>query len=299
MGINAKRSFGKELEAVLGVTNSVNTENDSSQNIQRELKTVMISQLVPGKYQPRVEFDLESLKELSESIKENGILQPIIVRSVGQNYEIIAGERRWRASKIAGLEKVPVIICNIGDESALAFALIENIQRKDLNPIEEANALHRLVNEFAMTHEQIAKVVGRSRTMVTNMLRLLNLPELLKEMLVQRKIEMGHARAVLTLPGEEQVQVVDSIIANGLNVRETEELVRRISKKSGHKNFNNTQKQDPKIVAFEKELLNLFNIKAEIKTNKKGNGKLVLSFQSFQKLEYFISTLRRNRLSMI
>ena len=204
MTVSSHRRLGGGLDAILGAVNA-NSSDELLENSKQEFKKIMVNQLVPGQYQPRRQFDQKALEELSLSISKQGIIQPIVVRKINMSeYEIIAGERRWRAAQMAGLQQVPVIICNVTDESALAFSLIENIQRQDLNPIEEAVALKRLVEEFKMTHEQVAESVGRSRSMVTNMLRLLNLVPSVQQLLVEKKLDIGHARLLLVFSKDDQ-----------------------------------------------------------------------------------------------
>jgi ParB family transcriptional regulator, chromosome partitioning protein len=222
----ARRTFGEGLNDVFGKTKAYIEEIEVSSGVHREFKTVLPNEIKPGVYQPRRDFDQHSLQELADSIKEKGILQPLIVRKSGKGYEIIAGERRWRAAQMAGLDQIPIVICEINDNDALAFSLIENIQRQDLNPIEEAIALNRLIEEFTMTHEEVAKSIGRSRTMVTNMLRLLNLEDLVKEMLISHHLEMGHARALLSLSESKQITVAKFIVDKQMTVREAEAYVR-------------------------------------------------------------------------
>ena len=201
MTTSLRKNFGGGLDAVLG---AVNSDAVVSENAGKELKTLMVQQLSPGIYQPRREFDQVALQELSNSIASQGIVQPIVVRNSGnEKYEIIAGERRWRAAQMAGLQQVPVITCDISDESALAFGLIENIQRQDLNPLEEAFVLKWLIEEFKMTHEQVAKSVGRSRATVSNMLRLLNLSQPVQVQLVSKQLDVGHAKLLLVFSTEE------------------------------------------------------------------------------------------------
>ena len=214
MGTN--KGLGRGLDALL----SNNTENNNS------LEVCHINNLKTGKYQPRSHMNQIALNELAESIKTQGIMQPIVVRAVGdKRYEIVAGERRWRAAKIANLTEVPILIKDITDESALAMALIENIQREDLNSIEEAKGIQRLIDEFGMTHESASHILGKSRTTVTNLLRLLNLSEHVQKALLEGRIEMGHARAMLSLPGSDQVMLCQKVINNKLSVREVESLI--------------------------------------------------------------------------
>ena len=227
--MSKNKGLGRGLDALL----SGEIEESSSAD---QLKTMPVTALQPGKYQPRTFMDPASLESLAESIRAQGIMQPIVVRKVSQDrYEIIAGERRWRAAQLAGLTQVPVIIREIPDEAALAMALIENIQREDLNPIEEAHGLQKLMDEFAMTHEVIAKAVGRSRSAVSNTLRLLNLHAKVQDLLLSNQLDMGHARALLSLQGAEQVVLANEIVLNKLTVRDAESLAKRAQQKAGTK----------------------------------------------------------------
>jgi ParB family chromosome partitioning protein len=216
------KGLGRGLDALLGGGAATKTRE------QEELAQLPIGALKPGKYQPRTRMDNASLTELADSIRARGVIQPIIVRPVGaEQYEILAGERRWRAARIAGLERVPAVIREVPDEAALGIGLIENIQREDLNPLEEANGLKRLIEEFQLTHEQVATAIGRSRTGVTNLLRLLELAAPVQAMLQDGKIDMGHARALLALSRGRQVEVAEQVVAKRLSVRETERLVQQ------------------------------------------------------------------------
>ncbi len=225
-----KRGLGRGLDALLAdVQQDDSGVNDSLQYFPLDL-------LQPGKYQPRVDMSQDSLDELADSIRAQGLVQPIVVRPVNDgHYEIIAGERRWRASKIAGLDTVPALVRDVSDRNAIAMALIENIQRENLNPMEEANALHRLREEFSMTHQEAAEAVGRSRAAVSNLLRLRNLNDEVKRLVENCDLEMGHARALLALEGEQQSTAAQHIVEKGLSVRETEQLVRRLLKPAKEK----------------------------------------------------------------
>jgi ParB family chromosome partitioning protein len=222
-----KRGLGRGLNAMLPKKEEVAPPKTG-------LDEIPIEFIQPGKYQPRTYFAEESIAELSDSIKAQGVIQPIVLRPIGDDrYEIIAGERRWRAAQLAGIEKIPAVIRTVDDESALAMSLIENIQREDLNPLEEATALQRLIDDFQFTHQEVADAVGKSRSAVTNTLRLTQLALPVAEMLVAGDLEMGHARALLTLEVNEQVAVAKQVVARGLNVRQTEELVRAAGKTAG------------------------------------------------------------------
>ncbi len=258
------------------------------------LKTLRVDQLQPGKYQPRTQMDQESLVSLAESIKAQGIMQPILVRPLAnelqERYEIIAGERRWRASQLAGLQEVPVLVRDIPDESALAMALIENIQRENLNPLEEALGIKRLIDEFDMTHQLASEAVGRSRTAVTNLLRLLNLLPPVQAMLMQGEIDMGHARALLGLDDARQVMAAEQVVARQLSVREAERLVKRLSV---------DEKRPAKQVAVDRDILRLQENLAErlgaavqIQTGRGGAGTLKIRYASLDQLDDIIARFK-------
>jgi len=242
------------------------------------LTSVPVRDIKPGRYQPRSQMDDEGLQELADSIKAQGVIQPVIVREHGlSQYELIAGERRWRASQLAGLTEIPVVIKSIGDEEALAMGLIENIQRENLNPIEEAQGLKRLVDEFGLTHETVAKAVGRSRSAVSNSLRLLALPEPVQEMLFLRQLEMGHARALLSLPVMEQLSLAQKAVKNGWSVREGErrsQLAQQTPQEKKPKTVS------PDIRYLNEALTEKLGVRAEVQTANHKRGKVVLHFDS-------------------
>ena len=255
------------------------------------LKTVKLDDLQPGKYQPRTRMDQASLEELARSLKAQGMMQPILARPLGKGrYEIIAGERRWRAAKLAGLREVPVVIREVPDSAALAMALIENIQRENLNPLEEATGIHRLINEFKMTHQEAAEAVGRSRAATSNLLRLLNLPQSVQALLYDGKIDMGHARALLALEGRRQEDLAKRVAERGLSVRETEKLVQDILNPKPKKSSRVKTNRD--ILRFEEELSEKFGTEVEIKPGKRGAGKLVISYASHQHLDDLLSKFK-------
>jgi ParB family chromosome partitioning protein len=255
------------------------------------LKTVKLDDLQPGKYQPRTRMDQASLEELARSLKAQGVMQPILARPLGKGrYEIIAGERRWRAAKLAGLREVPVVIREVPDSAALAMALIENIQRENLNPLEEATGIHRLINEFKMTHQEAAEAVGRSRAATSNLLRLLNLPQSVQALLYDGKIDMGHARALLALEGRRQEDLAKRVAERGLSVRETEKLVQDILNPKPKKSSKVKTNRD--ILRFEEELSEKFGTEVEIKPGKRGAGKLVISYASHQHLDDLLSKFK-------
>jgi ParB family chromosome partitioning protein len=279
------KGLGRGLDALLAGNEAQNKEQ------QRSLP---VGSLQPGKYQPRTQMDAASLEELAASIRAQGLMQPILVRPVGDKlgddrFEIIAGERRWRAAQIAGLSEVPTLIRDIPDESALAMALIENIQRENLNPLEEAHGLQRLIDEFSMTHQQAADAVGRSRPAASNLLRLLQLAAPVQELLMRGEIDMGHARALLPLSGVLQVQLAQRVVQKGLSVRDTERLVQHALKPPKE---IEAKKPDRDLVRLQDELADLLGAQVEIRTNKKGAGKLQIEFGDLDQLEGILERLR-------
>ncbi|OED45218.1 chromosome partitioning protein ParB [Endozoicomonas sp. (ex Bugula neritina AB1)] len=286
----AKQRLGTNLNALLGGANlsaslSGELSGPSQTSEDRELRDLPIEYVVRGKYQPRRDMHPEALEELAESIKEQGIMQPIVVRPLAKNkYEIIAGERRWRAAQLAGLFEIPAMIREVADEAAIAMALIENIQREDLNPIEEAIALSRLQQEFELTQQEVAQAVGKSRTAVTNLLRLMTLNPEVKKMLEYGDLEMGHARALLSLSDSEQLEAAQLVVIKGLSVRQTESLVRRLlqEKEQGEKK---KKRIDPNIKSLEDDLAAKLGARVAIQCNAKGKGKLVISYNSLDELD--------------
>ncbi|VVC74785.1 putative chromosome-partitioning protein ParB [Aquicella siphonis] len=279
-----KRGLGKSLDALLAYKSSEpQTSVDPDDTSHEKLARLSVDLIQRGKYQPRREMDSQALEDLANSIRAQGIIQPLIVRPVGEKFEIIAGERRWRAAQLAGLSDVPVIIRQIPDEAAIAMALIENIQRENLNPIEEAAALERLIQEFGMTHQQVAEAVGKSRASVTNLLRLLALPEEVKNMLERGLLEMGHARTLITLPESAQLEAAELIISRGLSVRETETLVRQLQ--SGESGNIRKKHQDPDILHLQESLAKQLKLRVAIHCNAKGRGKLVIHYRSLAELD--------------
>jgi len=281
-----RRGLGRGLDALLASPNNndkdgeaVNTNNVNNS----ELQNIAVEQLSSGKYQPRKDMSDLALEELSLSIKSQGIIQPIVVRSIGEDkYEIIAGERRWRAAKLAKLEKVPCLIKNVPDEAAVAIALIENIQREDLNAMEEAIALERLLTEFDLTHQEVSIAVGKSRTTVTNLLRLNKLNSEVKTFLENGDIEMGHARALLALDGELQTATAKIVATKELTVRETESLIKKVQNPDEDKAIKS---KDEKIIAFEDNVAQKLGGNVAIGHNKKGKGKLVISYENLAQFE--------------
>jgi ParB family chromosome partitioning protein len=256
------------------------------------LREVPVDLLQPGKYQPRMDMHPESLEELANSIKAQGVVQPIVIRPIGgDRYEIIAGERRWRAAQIAGLHEIPAVVRDVPDEAAIAMALIENIQREDLNPIEEAIALQRLIDEFEMTHQQAAGAVGRSRAAVSNLLRLLTLNDDVRKMLEHGDLEMGHARALLALQGQAQSEAAREVATKAYSVRETEQLVRRLGEPSARTKKTN-KSVDPDIKRLQEELADKLAAKVLFQHAAKGNGKLVIHYNSLDELDGILSRIQ-------
>ncbi|ACJ31779.1 ParB-like partition protein [Shewanella piezotolerans WP3] len=291
-----KRGLGKGLDALLSTSHAASKRlepkaNEGEQDIKNDdLITLDIDRLQPGKYQPRKDMSTEALEELAESIRAQGVIQPIVVRKVSaEGYEIIAGERRWRASQLAGLTQIPCIVKQVPDEAAVAIALIENIQREDLNAMEEAIALNRLIEEFELTHQQIADAVGKSRATVSNLLRLNGLNEPVKRMLEYGDIDMGHGRALLAIEGDEQTNLARLVVSKELTVRETERLV--------NKTLNQTEivekpAKDHDVVRLESQLIERLGAKVSLTHNKKGKGKMVINYQNLAELEGIISKIR-------
>lgn len=276
-----KRGLGRGLDALLG--DMPVTED------KHQLQTLPIEMLQRGKYQPRKDMNAGKLQELADSIKAQGIVQPIVVRRLNDDkYEIVAGERRWRAGQLAGLHDVPVVIKDIDDRTAMAVALIENIQREDLNPLEEAEALRRLLDEFTMTHQQIADAVGKSRATVTNLLRLIELQLEVKVMLASGQLEMGHARALLALEGNKQVSAAKKIVAEGLTVRGAEKLVRAALEE---KEKPKIKKIDSDTLRLQEELTAKIGAKVAINHQQNGKGKLVINYMSLEELEGIIKRI--------
>lgn len=290
-----KRGLGKGLDALLSTSHAANSKLAASEFADKSVKNddlliLDVDLMQPGKYQPRKDMSPEALEELSESIKAQGIIQPIVVRKISpEMFEIIAGERRWRAAQLAKLDKVPCIVKQVPDESAVAIALIENIQREDLNAMEEAIALQRLMEEFNLTHQQIASAVGKSRATVSNLLRLNGLNEPVKRMLEYGDIDMGHARALLAIEGDEQTTIARLVAAKELTVRETERLVTKTL--NPPKSVDKPAK-DHDVARLESQLVERLGAKVSITHNKKGKGKLVINYQDLAELDGIIDKIR-------
>ncbi len=291
---NKKKSLGRGLGALLGgddvdldVLMEVPVEKHQSENVQpRNVNTININDLHAGKYQPRTEFDKEALDALVESIKEKGVLQPLLVRKQGDKYEIIAGERRWRAAKIAGLKEVPVIVKEFSNQEALEVALVENLLRENLSAIEEAEGLQRLITEFSHTQEALSQIVGKSRSHIANTLRLLNLPQEIQNMVKENKLSAGHARALVGL--DNAVELAKQIIAKDLNVRQVEELV---AKQKEPKKEKVVVKKDQDLTDIENDLNKELGLRIKITPSKMGGGKVVLQYASPAELDMIIDIL--------
>ena len=287
-----KKGLGRGLEVLLGATPDLSSESAL-------VSPVSMSRLRAGKYQPRSRMDEGALNDLADSIREQGVMQPILIRPIndessnGKHYEIIAGERRFRAAQIAGMKEIPAIVKHVDDKAAAAIALIENIQREDLNPLEEAVGIQRLINDFNFTHEQAAHSVGRSRSAVTNLLRLLNLTEPVQTMLTAGDIDMGHARALLGVDGAIQIALATQIVAKRLSVREAEKLVAKtIDQKKNETVPSKTKSQD--LVNLENELSDLLAAKVSFKDGHKGRGKLIIDFDNLDILDGILNKIRMN-----
>lgn len=306
MATKRPKGLGRGLEALLGPTVSETSESRNEVNLDQP-HSLKLEQMIAGQYQPRTQMDEGALYELAESIKAQGIMQPILVRQLSQGpnqglYEIIAGERRFRAARIAGLDQVPVLVRDVADEAAAAMALIENIQREDLNPLEEAIGIQRLIKEFELTHDEAAQAVGRSRSACSNLLRLINLAEPVQTMLMAGDIDMGHARALLALEKAEQINAANQIVAKKLSVRETESLVKNIGLNKEDKGFKVKAAKERDIVQVEEELSDLLGAQVQINLKKKvkrhgvveQQGETIISFGSLDELNGLIERLRKN-----
>ena len=287
MNMAKKRGLGRGLDALLGAAKS--PEVPLATMPQEQLVQLPIEFLQPGQYQPRRDMHSEALEELAASIRQQGIMQPILVRRLGvDRYEIIAGERRWRAAQLAELEKVPCLIREADDRDVVALALIENLQREDLNPIEEASALQRLQKEFSLTQQQVAEAVGKSRSAISNLLRLLQLHPEVRLLLEHGDLEMGHARALLSLEPQDQCQAARQVVAQGLSVRQTESLV----KKWAQPQVAMPQKKDPDIQRLEQKLQDLIGAPVKIRHSAKGKGRLEIGYSSLDELDGILNRWR-------
>ena len=283
--MNRKARLGKGLDALLGGVDQIAAQSDG------ELRYLPVATIRPGRYQPRTNMDETALTELADSIRTHGVVQPIVVRETpAGDYELIAGERRWRAAQMAGLDVIPSVVRRVADEIALAVGLIENIQRENLNPVEEANGLRRLLDEFGLTHQQVADSIGRSRAAVSNLLRLLNLDPAVRAHLENGRLEAGHARAILSLPREQQLAAADTVIQQRLSVRQTEQLVRRyLSGKRKEK--RKTAPKDADLRQLEEELSQ--QLAAPVSLEQRGQGgRVIIEYNSLEELEGILERLR-------
>jgi len=285
-----RRGLGRGLDALLGSGAGVQVAAMAEDGQLRELPVDLIQR---GRYQPRIEIDSETLEELAQSVRARGVVQPIVVRPAedGMHYEIIAGERRWRAAQMAGLAEIPAVVRTVGDDAALAIALIENIQREDLNPIEEATALKRLIDEFGLTHQEAADAVGRSRAAVTNLIRLLELEDEVRKLLQSGELEMGHARALLALEGEAQSRAAREVAAKGLSARETESLVRKL-KSAPTARKPRESREDPDVRRLGEDLSERLGARVQIRQGSGGKGKLVIHYTSLDELDGILNRIR-------
>jgi ParB family transcriptional regulator, chromosome partitioning protein len=273
------KGLGRGLDALLG----------GDEAPREALGTLDLATIRPGRYQPRTRMDEQALAELAQSIRSQGLLQPLVVRPVNGGYELVAGERRWRAAQMAGLTRVPAIVREVPDDAALVMALIENIQREDLNPMEEANALQRLIDEFRMTHEQAADAIGRSRSATSNLLRLLKLAKPVQESLMRGAIEMGHARALLALDGARQIEIAVRIAAKGLSVRETEALVQQLLRTPVHRR---RKRADRDLERLQEDLSERLGTTVQIQPGAKGRGRLIVHYSNLEHLEQLLKRLK-------
>ncbi len=295
--VTKKRGLGRGLDALLGnlepAPSATPPISAGKPPQDSELRHLPVDLIRRGKYQPRVDMHTESLQDLADSIRAQGVVQPIVVKPDGKGeYEIIAGERRWRAAQLAGLQDIPAVVRDVSDKAAMAMALIENIQRENLNPMEEANALQRLIKEFDLTHQEVAEAVGRSRVAVSNLLRLLDLHDDVKRMLEHRELEMGHARAMLALKGAAQSAAARQVVSKGLSVRETEALVRRLLVGGDAPAPVKKTALDPDIRRLQEDLSEKLGAGVEVQHGGKGKGKLVIHYNSLDELEGILAHIK-------
>ena len=275
------KGLGRGLDALLGTDEPERRET---------LGSLPVASIRPGRYQPRTRMDEHALAELAASIRSQGLMQPVIVRPLERDtFELIAGERRWRAAQMAGLNEIPAVVREVPDEAALAMSLIENIQREDLNPIEEAAGVQRLIQEFGMTHDQAADAIGRSRSATSNLLRLLKLAKPVQQMLLEGALDMGHARALLSLDAARQIEAANRVAARGLSAREAEALVRRVARRPAARRNGGAERD---LARLEQEWSERLGTSVEIRSSRKGTGKLVLHFSSLDHLDQLLQKLR-------
>ncbi len=293
MATKKTKGLGRGLDALLGGSSDI---VEATPNVEGAPTTLRVTQMQAGKYQPRTRMDEGALNELAASIKAQGLMQPILVRPIAHNgsdrYEIIAGERRFRAAQIAGLTEVPVLVKDVDDQAAAAMALIENIQREDLNPLEEAQGIHRLITDFNFTHEQAAGAVGRSRSAVSNLLRLLNLAKPVQTMLMAGDIDMGHARALLATDSATQITLANQVVAKRMSVRDAEKLVARTTNEQQNSKARATKEKSRDLTRLEEELSDALATQVVIKVGAKNRGQLIIDFADLDALDELIGKLR-------
>ncbi|MFP6833332.1 MAG: ParB/RepB/Spo0J family partition protein [Porticoccaceae bacterium] len=290
-----RQSLGKGLDALLGFAEDVDASqgmgNEGTQLGDGKLQQIPVEFLQRGQYQPRRDFNADSLQELADSISSQGLIQPIVVRALDQgNYEIIAGERRWRAAQLAGVDQIPAIVREISDQATIAMALIENIQREDLNPVEESQALIRLQNEFNLTQQQVAEAVGKSRSSVTNLMRLAALQPLVQQQLERGDIELGHAKCLLALEGDLQIHAARTVASEGLTVRQTEVLIKKLQSPDVQKKSTTTASQD--ILNLQQQLSEKLGAAVKIQHSVKGSGKLTIGYNSVDELDGILNHIK-------
>ncbi|MEE9303611.1 MAG: ParB/RepB/Spo0J family partition protein [Thiotrichaceae bacterium] len=285
-----KPGLGKGLDILLS---SASKAKKAGEDKDSGMRTLPVDKIEKGQYQPRLSIEPEALQQLADSIKAQGLIQPVVVRPIaGGKYELIAGERRWRACQIAGLHDIPAVIKDIPDQAAAAMSLIENIQREDLNPLEEAIAMERLIEEFGLTHQQTADSVGRSRSAITNLLRLLVLEEKTKVLLDKGELEMGHARALLGLGGSKQVEAAQKVASKGMSVRDTERLVKRLTAAMTDIGSPTSSSRAPEVLKLEQELSEKLGANIQIKYNNKGKGKITIDYNSLDELDGILEHIK-------
>lgn len=289
--IRKKGGLGRGLDALLGAGAAIRSQTPPESTFAEMLRSLPVEQIVRGRYQPRQDLREDTLQELADSIRVQGVVQPIVVRPSGEDcYELIAGERRWRAAQLAGLSEVPAVVREVSDRAAIAMALIENIQREDLNPLEEATALQRLIAEFELTHQQAAEAVGRSRAAVTNLLRLLELSEEVRRLVQDRKLDVGHARALLTLPHALQREAARQVLLRGLSARETEELVRRLRQDDAAP--ASPKPVDPNIRSLQENLSERLGARVQLRHDTSGKGRMVIHYNNLDELDGIIARVK-------
>ncbi|MGB2533279.1 MAG: ParB/RepB/Spo0J family partition protein [Porticoccaceae bacterium] len=290
-----RQSLGKGLDALLGIAEDISTDQgfvaNGVKSEDSKLQQLPVELLQRGKYQPRRDFNADSLQELADSIASQGLIQPIVVRALDQgNYEIIAGERRWRAAQLAGIDEVPAIVREISDQATIAMALIENIQREDLNPVEESQALIRLQDEFNLTQQQVADAVGKSRSAVTNLMRLASLQPLVQQQLERGDIELGHAKCLLALEGDMQIQAARTVASEGLTVRQTEVLIKKLQSPAAENKTKTSANQD--ILNLQQQLSEKLGAVVKIQHGAKGSGKLTIGYNSVDELDGILNHIK-------